>query len=175
MASIEARQKEQLAASAASPRVRVATAADEEGVIALCHELHGENGLFPIDEQRVRWQLKSMLARENGIIGVIGNGKLEGCIAMMIDDMWYSDKGKHLLELFNFVHPDFRSPPGRAKALIKFAKKCADELELPLIIGIISNERTEAKVRLYQRQLTQVGAFFLYGATTGEVGDGRQE
>lgn len=139
--------------------------------MALCRLLHEENGIYSMSETKVRDQITSMLSRDNGLIGLIGErGNLEGCIAMVIDCMWYSEVDYHLLELFNFVHPNYRTPPGRAKALIEFAKHCSDELHIPLQIGIISNSRTEAKVRLYQRQLPQVGAFFLYGAVTGRAG-----
>ena len=40
---------------------------------------------------------------------------------------------------------------------------------IPLLIGVLSNKRTEGKIRLYERQLGKPsGAFFLYGARTGE-------
>ena len=43
-----------------------------------------------------------------------------------------------------------------------------DDLGIPLIIGVLSNQRTEAKIRLYERQFgAPAGAFFLYNVHTG--------
>ena len=49
-----------------------------------------------------------------------------------------------------------------AKNMITFAKKCADETKLILLIGIISDEKLEAKERLYARLLPKGGTFFVY-------------
>jgi hypothetical protein len=82
--------------------------------------------------------------------------------------MWYSD-AQVLEEKAIFIHPDYRSAKGgRARRLCEFSKRAADGLGIPLIIGVLSNHRTEAKVRLYERQFGKPsGAFFLYNARTG--------
>ena len=68
-----------------------------------------------------------------------------------------------------FVHPDFRSAKGgRAAKLCKFAKETADRMEMPLMIGVLSNSRTAAKIRMYERQFgSPTGVYFLYKAQTG--------
>jgi hypothetical protein len=65
-----------------------------------------------------------------------------------------------------FLYPEFRSAKGaRARKLVEYSKHCADQLGMPLIMGILSNTRTAGKVRLYQRLFGEpTGAFFLYGA-----------
>lgn len=143
-------------------KVRVATPGDEEGLMALCRLLHAENGLFPMDEDLVREMLWRAFDRQGGTIGVIGpRDALQGMIAIMISRFWYS-KQPYLEELFNFVHPEHRRS-AHAKALIAFSRRCADEIGIPLLIGVVSNLRTEAKVKLYERQLGKpAGAFFLY-------------
>lgn len=146
--------------------VDLATRADEADLMEMCRLLHAENGLFPIDEDMVRAMLWRAFDGQGGIIGVIRgtDTPIEGVIYILISRFWYSTQ-THLEELFNFVHPDHRQPPGRAGALIEFAKECASRLAIPLVIGVVSNERTEAKVRLYQRKLgPPAGAFFLYSA-----------
>jgi hypothetical protein len=35
-------------------------------------------------------------------------------------------------------------------------------MKMPLVIGVISNIRTEAKIKLYERRLPKAGAFFVY-------------
>jgi GNAT superfamily N-acetyltransferase len=89
-------------------------------------------------------------------------------VLLRIGQMWYSDT-LVVEERAVFTHPEYRSAKGgRARKLCEFSKKVADDLGIPLIIGVLSNHRTEAKVRLYERQFGKPsGAFFLYGARTG--------
>lgn len=149
-------------------KVRVGTFLDEKEVMELCRELHAENGIFKMDEEKTRGVLHKAFAQQGGIIGLIGEpGKLEAAIYMMFGQFWYSHDW-HLEELFSYVRPEYRRSTN-AKDLIQFAKKCSEELKLPLIIGVLSNERTAAKVKLYERQLGHpVGAFFLHNRNTVE-------
>lgn len=144
--------------------VRIAGADEEESIMELCRELYHENGLFSLDESLVRTMLQKAFTKQGGIIGLIGEpGKIEAAIYMIISNFWYS-RDAHLEELFSFVRPQHRQST-HAKSLIAFAKTCSDGLQVPLVIGIVSNERTEAKVKLYQRQLQKpAGAFFVYGS-----------
>jgi hypothetical protein len=141
--------------------VRLATPADEPELMKLCHLLHDENGIFEMDEDMVLETLQLGTNQKGGVIGVIGTPEhLEGMIYMQVSNFWYSRK-PYLVELFNFVHPDHRRS-NHAKSLIEFAKNCTTG-DLKLVIGIISNERTKSKVKLYERQLgAPAGAFFVY-------------
>src|SRR5262245_41645169 len=125
--------------------VRLATPADEPAIMEMCRQLHEENGAFPMDDDLVRNQLHLAFAKKGGMLGVIGEpGRLQGMIYLLIAHFWYSREW-HLEELFSYCRPEFRKS-NNAKNLIKFAKHCADDLQIPLVIGVISNTRTEAKV-----------------------------
>lgn len=131
--------------------------------------VHNENGLFDLNEDKVVAMLRPALYRIRGICGVIGEqDKLTGVILLRLSSYWYSNT-EFLEEMCVFVHPDYRhATGGRASKLIEFAKKAADSLEMPLMIGVLSNDRTDAKIALYERHFgPQAGAFFLYGAKTG--------
>lgn len=143
--------------------VRIATEADIPQIFELCRLLHEENGVASMSLERVGEMIRNGVDRNRGVIGVIGpSGALEGCISLVIDALWYTDD-PHVSELFNFVHPDHRKS-GHAKALIEFAKSTVDALGVPMFIGVVSNDRTEAKIRLYERQLGKpAGAFFIHG------------
>jgi hypothetical protein len=147
----------------ASPSiVRLAVPEDKLAVFELCKMLHSENGLFPMDDDLVQETMMKGINRNGGILGVIGpiGGPLEGMIYMLISNFWYSRK-PHLEELFSYVPTEYRKS-NHAKALIEFAKKCATD-DIRLVIGVVSNTRTEAKVRLYERRLGKpAGAFFVY-------------
>lgn len=153
--------------------VRLADASEEEDIMQVCRELHTENGLFPLDEALVRDMLRRAFNRDKGILGVIGMpGKLEAISYMLVSNFWYSSH-PHLEELFVYVRPQFRETQdlpqdqkfSRVRALAEFAKWCSDETGFPLIIGVISDERTEGKVRLYRRYFGDpIGNFFYYSA-----------
>lgn len=148
----------------APARVRFADRCDLDELMFLCRELHAENAMLDINEDKVRAMLMSHFNRTGGVIGVIGQpGGLEGAIVMHMSQMWYSDQWL-LEELFSFVLPEYRRS-NNAKDLIDFAKYCAKLIGVPLLIGILSNKRTEAKIGLYRRRLGQpAGAFFVANA-----------
>lgn len=139
--------------------VRVAVPSDEAAIMRLCRLLHAENGMFELDERRVRSVLHRAFNADRAIIGVIGEGdEMKGCVALYVGKAWYSGQDC-LEELFNFVAPLYRREPC-AISLIEFAKTVSDKLQIPLMIGVISNIRTAAKIRLYSRRLKPAGAFF---------------
>jgi len=155
--------------------VRKATPADRDGIWELFNLVHEENAILTQSKPKLNWLLDRILHPERilesdngtrGFIGVIGPPKkLEGMILLCLGSLWYSDD-IILEEYVNFVHPDHRNS-NHAKTLVAYAKHIALETGIPLLIGIVSNNRTAAKVRLYRRQLPEAGAFFLWNATTG--------
>lgn len=152
--------------------VQIGTPQDVDQLMALASSACEENGFLPPNPVKILQEIWSSLHQHYGLIGVIKNetGLIEGAILMRIGDMWYSDQ-MVLEERGIFIHPDYRNAKGgRAKKLCEFAKQVSENINLPLVIGILSNSRTEAKVRLYKRQFGEpTGAFFLYGARTGEA------
>lgn len=132
--------------------------------------LWAENAMFPISDRKVDYYLERLLHPETiskddpgprGFIGVIGPvGALEGCIMLTLGSVWYSEE-LSLDEHFNFVDPAHRAS-NHAKALISYAKACSEKVGIRLVIGVLSTKRTAAKVRLYERQLTPSGAFFIH-------------
>jgi hypothetical protein len=150
-------------------RVRIADSLEEESIMGLCRELHAENGIFKLDEDKVRKLLRRAFDRQGGFLGVIGPvSQLEGMIYMQVTTMWYTDE-PCLEELYTFVRPQFRRSRN-AIDLLHFSKWCAETSNMPLFIGVISNEQTERKVQLYQRQFDKpAGNFFLYNYGNGCV------
>ncbi len=90
--------------------------------------------------------------------------EIRAMIYMLITRFWYT-RSFHLEELFNFVHPGYRHS-NYADALLRFAGYSSDQLGIPLLIGVLTNARMAAKVRLYRRRLGMpVGAVFAKNAT----------
>jgi len=141
--------------------VRLAVPEDAERIVALCEMLHEENGLFPLSLAKVHALLDRAFLKQGGIIGVIGEvGEPVAAIYLALDQMYYSETW-FLNEAFNFVSPDHRKSD-YARKLIAYAKACSDAMQMPLLMGILSNQRTEVKARLYERQLEKAGAYFVH-------------
>lgn len=118
--------------------------------------------MFSMNEKKVSDMLDKAFSGQGAIIGALGpTGSIQGSIYLLISSFWYTDEFC-LEELYSFVLPQYRRSEN-AKELITFAKRCSTELEIPLVIGVVSNTRTQAKVGLYSRQLSApVGAYFAY-------------
>ena len=150
--------------------IRIGSPEDVDSIMELALSACDENGFIEPNPTRLLGEIWPALNFDHGLVGVIGKvgEPAEGAVLLRIGQMWYSNH--HVLEeKAIFIHPDYRSAKGgRARRLCQFSKKVSDELGVPLIIGVLSNNRTEAKVKLYQRQFgAPSGAFFLYNARTG--------
>ncbi|NBR32732.1 MAG: hypothetical protein EBT84_11315 [Sphingomonadaceae bacterium] len=150
--------------------IRIGTPEDLDGLMQIAMMATEENAFLDPNPAKLAAEMWPALHQDHGIVGIIGpkDGQIEGAVLLRVGDMWYSDT-QVVEEKAIFIHPDYRSAKGgRAKRLCDFSKKVADALGIPLIIGVLSNSRTEAKVRMYERQFGKPsGAFFLYGAKTG--------
>lgn len=152
--------------------VRIGTPKDVDDIMNLALSACDENGFVDPNPLKLLQEIWPALHLDRGVVGIIGQegAQVEGAILLRIGTMWYSDL-EVLDEKAIFIHPEYRSAKGgRARKLCEFAKQVADSLGIPLVIGVLSNHRTEAKVRLYERQFGKsCGAFWLYGAKTGRV------
>ena len=151
-------------------QIRIGTPEDLDGMMRIAMMACEENGFLDPNPGKLAAEMWPALHQDHGIVGIIGpqDGEIEGAVLLRIGDMWYSD-AQVVEEKAIFIHPEYRSAKGgRAKRLCEFSKRVADTLGIPLIIGVLSNSRTEAKVRMYRRIMgPEAGAFFLYGAKTG--------
>ena len=151
--------------------VRVATPDEVHDVMEGALQACAENGFSNPNPTRLLHEVWAGLNLDDGVVGVIGEpGKIEGGILLRVTNVWYSDE-RMLEERAIFIRPEYRNVKGgRARRLCEFAKRSAETLGVPLLIGVLSNDRTEAKIRMYERQFGKpTGAFFLYNASTGAV------
>jgi hypothetical protein len=149
--------------------IRIAGPDDFNEVWRLLLLGYGENAIFPLSERKAQWFVKRALnpsmIREGdtgtrGVIGVIGPvGALEGLAFLTIGSYWYTEE-HNIEEFIVFVDPNHRASE-HAKALINWMKAQPDIVGIPLVTGVLSNTRTEAKCRLYGRLLPKAGEFFL--------------
>lgn len=152
--------------------VRTARPDDVSEVYRLLLMGHAENALFPVDNGRAAYFIQRFLwshhmpeddAGPRGIIGVIGprGGHLEAMTMVGIGQQWYTSH-KHLEEFIVFVDQNHRRS-NHGRALIDWLKEQSHKTSLPLLTGILTNQRTIGKVRLYERYYGEkAGAFFVY-------------
>ena len=144
------------------PEVVLATPEDFNEMFDVLMENYRENGIHSLDVKKVCSWLAMGLHRDKSAIGIIrGKDGIEACCGVYLASYWYSSD-VYVEEVFNYVRPDYRRS-SHAKHLISFAKWFAESLNVPLLMGILTTSRLEAKERLYSRQLTKVGALFLHG------------
>lgn len=161
--------------------VRIAKPEDEKSIFEMLKIQHDEMAVFSLSQDKV-WKTIHRATRPDirtggvGVIGVIDGpkGSIEASVGMYADTFWYTDEFM-LMEHWMFVLPEFRRST-HAKRLIEFGKWAALRLKVPYYTGIISNIRTEAKVRLYRRQLDYFGGFFFYNLNPKKLnGHAREE
>jgi len=148
--------------------VRVARPEDFEEVWRLLLQGHHENGHRKLAPEKAAWYVHRALFPHlipnwdtgfRGVIGVIGDvGRLEALAFISVSGFWYTHE-RHIEEFIVYVDPECRRS-FHARALINWMKERVEKTQLPLLTGVISNERTEAKVALYERMLPKIGAFF---------------
>ena len=144
------------------PDIRLAEVEDIPSLMALTRLAADEDAQHPYDPEKVWSVVRRHYDKMGGLIAVAGpkGEPIRGYLIMIVDEIWYSPDFQ-LLELSLFVSPEHRKST-LAKQLMAFSKAASEGLKLDLTIGVLSNERTAAKVRLYQRQFKTAGAYFMY-------------
>jgi GNAT superfamily N-acetyltransferase len=144
------------------PDIRLAEIEDIPSLMALTKLAADEDAQHPYDAEKVWNVVRRHYDKTGGLVAVAGakGEPVRGYLIMIVDEIWYSPDYQ-LLELSLFVAPDHRKST-LAKQLMAFSKAASEGLKLDLTIGVLSTERTEAKVKLYKRQFKTAGAYFVY-------------
>ncbi len=142
--------------------IRLALESDEEDLVDLLREMHAESGFGAFSEPKARLAIEIGLRREMAIIGVIrGRSQIEGSIGLFVQPAPGFSTEPILSDLWNFVREPWRKST-RAKDLVTFGKWAATQLDKPLLVTAMSNEKTQRKVELLQRQLPAAGQLFYF-------------
>jgi GNAT superfamily N-acetyltransferase len=145
--------------------IRVGTVDDVHDIMSQLSNTYEEMGFSNISPVKVLQEVYASLSLDRGIFGIIGSPgeTIQAGVLLRIGKPWYSDDDV-VEERGIFVHPDYRSGRlGLARKLCDFSKKFAEDMGLPLIVGIQSTTKIAPKIRLYERAFgEQRGAFFVY-------------
>lgn len=152
--------------------VRFGEPVDEAQIRLLLMLGHAENSIFKLNLNKAIFIMQRLLFTPwlspadqglRGCFGVIGprGGTLEALAMVVVNQgQWYSSS-QFLEEFIVYVHPEYRRKP-HATHLIEWMISASDRLGIPLLTGILTQKRMEAKCRLYARKFTPVGQFFLH-------------
>jgi hypothetical protein len=88
-------------------------------------------------------------------------------VFLTIGQYWYTNDW-HLEEYIIYTDPEHRRSH-HVQALVEWMKSQVEIHQMPLMTGIISNYRTEAKCRLYRRMLPKAGEFFFVAPSGSNV------
>jgi len=111
-------------------------------------------------EKGVKWVMYNVDQMAFGVMN--DEGRLVGSLGLHRTSPWYSDS-EYLTDGWFYVLPEYRKT-GVGKMLIDEAKKFADQIKLPLIIGVFTSEDVETKVKVMQKMgMTMVGGLFAAG------------
>jgi N-acetylglutamate synthase-like GNAT family acetyltransferase len=145
----------------ATSNIRLAHPADEQAVFSLVRIWHEESGLMPFSAAKTLAYLRPMIAQQGGVVLVVAGPKMvEAAMGLVLGSFWTSES-YHLEQLFDVVHPDCRKSE-HAKNLLQHAKVYSQGLGTPLLAEVVSNETTQRKAQLVERQLPKVGSLFYY-------------
>ena len=145
-----------------APIVRIATPQDVQAILDLCWLAHEERNERSLSKTKAEAMVRNCL-NGGGVIGVIEvDGDIRAMVGLVISSVWCSED-RELYDWLVFVRPDCRrlrylSP------LLRFARKQAIRLRLPLWMGFIGGDRAEAKAAAYRRNFpgSEYGAFFRF-------------
>ena len=138
-------------------------------MMALALSAVEDNGLTGANPADLLQEIWPSLNLDHGIVGIVDEEPIRAAALLRVDPIWYNKAKNWIVERAIFVHPEARAAKGgRARILCDWVKQVQGGLDMPLIIGILSSERTEAKVRLYERKFGKpAGAYWIVGAATG--------
>lgn len=153
------------------PDIRLAQPEERPALLRLTPLIHQEVGLLSYSDAKVHAIIDRALNRKDGFLGISGTpDNISGCVCLTLGQMEYSDDWL-IMELWNFVRPEVRNT-NLGQQLINFAKDISCKMNMKMLIGVLNNVRTEAKIRLYDRSFPRVGAFYIFDpAQAGEPGN----
>jgi hypothetical protein len=142
--------------------VKLATSKDAEELVDLLIENHRENGLASLNLESLWEAIVRGCERQDAMIGIIRGPKRIEASAGLYRGPWWFSREQHWIDYWNFVHPDHRKTT-HAKMLLEFANWVGSQFSEPVFMGVLSDHRTEAKMKLYGRKLRLVGGTFVAG------------
>ena len=149
--------------------VRIAGVSDEKAAFELAlMDLEENARIAPLNRDKVAQLIMRGTRGQGGIVAVIDgpDGKPVALQVLTFED-WFWSNAHFMMKVIDYVHPDHRRST-HAAHLIQFGKWASDYMSekfgyrLYILGGVLGTKKVREKMRLYGRQMTQVGGSFLY-------------
>lgn len=142
---------------------------DEAALMKVLELNHQENPLAVLSWPKVEGIVKRGVNQDLALIGLIKGptGTIEATAGLLISQWWFSEDF-HLEELWVYVVPEYRRST-HARHLYRWCKYLADQMQMPVVNGVMTLTKMRPKVRLAQREMPQVGAVFMYGRVIADA------
>ena len=147
------------------PTLRAATLEDEGAVLDLL-TVAAEYNEFPFGkfERDVAGGAFRDCVNSGAVLLSLSGDVPVGTMGLEMSGIWWG-RTKLLVMHWLFVHPQNRLAP-HARSLLRLAKSVTDNAEVPLVPGVMTGKRAEAKMRLFESEFGKpIGATFLWGTT----------
>lgn len=124
--------------------------------------MHDEAGIGELNREKVESAIADVAANGVCLLWTDDDGTVAS-MGLKAARWWYSDDA-YLKDLWFYVSRDRRQDyPYLAEAMLRAAQSVANHHRLPLLLGILSQDRPTAKARLYTREGFQpIGAALYY-------------
>ncbi len=149
----------------AVPAIGLAQTFDEDELVEMIQTAHAESAMFAgFNKSKVRGELHDTLVNRGGVIGAIRKSNaIRGFAWLTFSQEWYTDD-TILVERLVYCRPEYRSAE-YARELLMWARMTSEQLG-PMLIGVVANNKTSVKARLYRRYFGEpIGFLFKSGAT----------
>ena len=136
--------------------IRTAERADFALVMDLLESMANDNALFSVDWKKVAWIVADLIDNPKAHIFLSFEGAVcTGSFAVEQSTPWYSND-KILDECWIFVRPEYRKSRTIFR-LLKAVKNLSEELALPVVVNVVTPNRSDSKVKLFKRYFKLVG------------------
>lgn len=164
--------------------VRRASPSDIDSLLLFAPQVMGETTILPLSQEKVEYWVDRCCHQKSGAIaGIIDgiDGQIDASVGLAFVESEVSDV-PYVMAIWCGLHPTIRKHPGDeaspkahyGRRLFEFSRWCHENLETiaghPILarFDVLTRAYLGPKMRLYQRNLTQVGACFAFGVPAAE-------
>jgi hypothetical protein len=142
--------------------VRRADPYDLDALFDIALFLAHEDALQPVSETKLRAAVQRCVNMDNAIAGII-DGK-DGIDADHLATLWIGTSQAYRDRITKQRQRNYApEDAGLATRLLRFAKWASEQMDVPLVISVLTARDLAAKLTSYQRQTPQIGALFGWG------------
>lgn len=140
--------------------IRLATLDDAKELFTMLVQIQDEFPVKSINPGKAYNMVRTVI-KEGVVFLAIIDGEIVGSLGLMAAPWWFSDE--IFLRDFWTVVKKARRNTRAITLLFEAAMAFSDETNVPLVLGLFSDQKRRLKSRLYRQRFKPIGEFFTYG------------